>query len=136
MAASGIFDAAQPPLDELAQATGELARLAVIEGDQLIRVTKAQGARSGLRYDPDAGSEVYLAATANGLARLVAMSEERALQLIAHRRPGHGTDRIDGARHPGHAARIDGASRKHAVAKKDYAGVDSCCCPGRLPIAN
>jgi DNA-binding IclR family transcriptional regulator len=83
LAASGITDAAQPMLDDLADATGELARLAVVEGDQLIWVAKAQGARTGLRYDPDTGSDVYLPATANGLALLAAVSEERALQLIA-----------------------------------------------------
>ncbi|MFT3717738.1 IclR family transcriptional regulator [Pseudorhodoferax sp.] len=83
LAASGIVDAAQPLLDDLADVTGELARLAVMEGDQLIWVAKAQGARSGLRYDPDSGADVYLPATANGLALLAAVSEERALQLIA-----------------------------------------------------
>ena len=89
LAASGITDAAQPLLDELAETTGELARLAVVEGDQLIWVAKAQGARTGLRYDPDTGSDVYLPATANGLAWLSAVSEDRALQLIAK----HGMDK-------------------------------------------
>ncbi|SFP01242.1 transcriptional regulator, IclR family [Ectopseudomonas composti] len=83
LAASGITDATQPLLDELAQETGELIRMAVIEGNHLIWVAKAQGARTGLRYDPDAGSDVYLPATANGLAWMAAESEERALELIA-----------------------------------------------------
>lgn len=83
LAATGITDAAQPLLDDLAEACGELVRLAVVEGNQLIWVAKAQGARTGLRYDPDAGLEVYLPATANGLAWLAAVSEERALDLVA-----------------------------------------------------
>ncbi|AVD90132.1 Acetate operon repressor [compost metagenome] len=83
LASSGIIDATQPLLDELAQETGELIRLAVIEENQLIWVAKSQGARSGLRYDPDAGADVYLPATANGLAWLAAEPEERALELIA-----------------------------------------------------
>lgn len=83
LAASGITDTAQPLLDDLADATGELVRLAVVEGEQLIWIAKAQGARTGLRYDPDTGSDVYLPATANGLALLAAVDEERALQLIA-----------------------------------------------------
>lgn len=83
LAASGVVDATQPLLDDLAEATGELARMAVAEGNHLIWVGKAQGAKNGLRYDPDAGSDVYLPATANGLALLAAVSEERALELIA-----------------------------------------------------
>ena len=83
LAASGITDVAQPLLDELADATGELARLAVAEGDQLIWVAKAQGARSGLRYDPDSGADAYLPASASGLAFLAAMDDERALRVIA-----------------------------------------------------
>ncbi|XAH25429.1 IclR family transcriptional regulator [Xylophilus sp. GW821-FHT01B05] len=83
LAATGITDAAQPLLDDLAEASSELVRLAVIEGNQLTWVAKAQGARTGLRYDPDAGLDVYLPATANGLAWLAAVSDERALELIA-----------------------------------------------------
>jgi len=82
-AATGITDAAQPLLDDLAGVSAELVRLAVVEGNQLIWVAKSQGSRSGLRYDPDAGLDVYLPATANGLAWLSAVSEERALELIA-----------------------------------------------------
>jgi DNA-binding IclR family transcriptional regulator len=83
LAASGITEATQPLLDELASETGELVRLAIIEGNQLIWVAKAQGARSGLRYDPDAGADVYLPASSSGLAWLAAVSDDRALELIA-----------------------------------------------------
>lgn len=90
LSASGIADISQPLLDRLAAESGELVRLAVIDGDQLTWVAKAQGARSGLRYDPDAGLVVYLPATANGLAWLSSVSEEKALQLIA----AQGTERL------------------------------------------
>lgn len=90
LSASGITDIAQPLLDRLAADSGELVRLAVVDGDSLVWVAKAQGARSGLRYDPDAGSSVYLPSTANGFAWLAAVSEERALQLIA----AQGLDRL------------------------------------------
>jgi IclR family transcriptional regulator, acetate operon repressor len=83
LAATGITDAAQPLLDDLASACGELVRLAVREGDDLIWVAKSQGARTGLRYDPDTGHEIYLPATANGIAFLAAVDEDRALSLIA-----------------------------------------------------
>jgi IclR family acetate operon transcriptional repressor len=80
---NGITDIAQPILDELAAESGELVRLAVIDGERLTWVAKAQGARHGLRYDPDAGLEVYLAATANGYAWLSCLSDDAALELVA-----------------------------------------------------
>lgn len=83
LAATGITDAAQPLLDDLAEASGELVRLAVAEGDDLIWVAQAQGARTGLRYDPDAGLEIYFPATANGIAYLAAFDEEHALALVS-----------------------------------------------------
>lgn len=83
LAATGITDAAQPLLDDLADSCEELVRLTVVEGNQLIFVAKAQGARRGLRYDPDNGHDIYLPATANGLSWLAAVTEERALELIA-----------------------------------------------------
>lgn len=43
---------------------------------------KAQGTRSGLRYDPDAGAEAKLCCTASGLAWLSCLSNERALELV------------------------------------------------------
>ncbi|RYH16182.1 MAG: MarR family transcriptional regulator, partial [Alcaligenaceae bacterium] len=55
LSSSGIVDIAQPLLDELALASGELVRLAVVDGDDLIFVAKSQGATKGLRYDPDMG---------------------------------------------------------------------------------
>lgn len=83
LSVSGIPDITQPILDRLAGYSGELVRLSVVEGDQLVWVAKAQGAHTGLRYDPDAGAEVYLPATANGYAWLAFVSEERCQQLIA-----------------------------------------------------
>lgn len=83
LAATGISDLAQPLLDDLAQGSGELVRLAVSDGRQLVWVAKAQGARTGLRLDPDAGMQAYLPASATGLAWLAAMGEDEALQWIA-----------------------------------------------------
>jgi IclR family acetate operon transcriptional repressor len=86
MANNGISDAIQPLFEELAQETRELVRLAIIEDTRLICVAKAQGAKTGLRYDPDTSAEANLPASANGLARMEAVSEERALELIATQR--------------------------------------------------
>ncbi|UFN50458.1 IclR family transcriptional regulator [Roseomonas sp. OT10] len=85
LSANGITDIAQPILDALAERAGELVRLAVIDGDRLTWVAKAQGARHGLRYDPDpdAGAEVRLSCTANGHAWLASLTDEAALELVA-----------------------------------------------------
>ena len=82
LGASGITDLVQPILDDLAKRTGELVRLAVIEGDRLTWVAKSLGSRNGLIYSPDAGSDVYLAATANGQAWLACLIEADARRLI------------------------------------------------------
>ncbi|HVR52252.1 MAG TPA: helix-turn-helix domain-containing protein, partial [Pseudorhodoferax sp.] len=50
---SGVVDIAQPVIQRLAQASEELVRLAIVDGERLTLVAKAQGARSGLLYDPD-----------------------------------------------------------------------------------
>ncbi|MBC8718650.1 MULTISPECIES: IclR family transcriptional regulator [Brucella/Ochrobactrum group] len=82
---TGVGDIAQPILDRLAQISGELIRLSVIDGDDLIWVAVAQGATSGLRYDPgqEQGVVVHLASSAGGQAWLSAMSDEEALERVA-----------------------------------------------------
>jgi IclR family transcriptional regulator, acetate operon repressor len=83
MGAAGIVDFAQPVLDRLAHETGEFIRLAVIEGDRLIWVARAQGARRGLRYDPDIDNAARLSCTATGHAWLMTMSDDEALMTVA-----------------------------------------------------
>jgi DNA-binding IclR family transcriptional regulator len=79
----GIVDIAQPIIDRLADLSGELVRLALVDGDRLTFVAKSQGARSGLRYDPDMGIDVQLSCSAGGHAWLMTLNEERATQLVA-----------------------------------------------------
>ncbi len=57
---SGIIDIAQPLLDHLAEVSGELVRLSVADGERLTWVARAQGARQGLRYDPDMGTDAHV----------------------------------------------------------------------------
>src|SRR3954471_10383977 len=83
LGAAGIVDVAQPVLSQLANVSGELVRLALVDGDRLTFVAKAQGARSGLRYDPDMGIDVKLSCSAGGHAWLMTQSEERATELVA-----------------------------------------------------
>jgi DNA-binding IclR family transcriptional regulator len=82
---SGVNDIAQPILDRLAAESGELVRLSVIDGRRLVWVAVAQGATSGLRYDPgrEQGLVVHLASTAGGQAWLATMSDEEALMRVA-----------------------------------------------------
>ncbi len=98
LSASGITDVAQPLLDQLAAETGELVRLAVVDGDALTFVAKAQGARHGLRYDPDMGLSVQLSCSAAGHAWLSTMTDEEALQRVA--RQGFGQPEQFGPKAP------------------------------------
>jgi DNA-binding IclR family transcriptional regulator len=75
-------DIVQPVLDRLAQETGELVRLGVIDGERQTWIAKAQGARTGLRYDPDMGRDAPLFYTASGHAWLACMSDAEALSLV------------------------------------------------------
>ena len=77
-----VTDVVQPILDRLARATREYVRLAVVEGETLTWVGRAQGAVTGLRYDPDMGMEVVLHATATGKAWLSTLPEEEALRIV------------------------------------------------------
>ncbi|MEI4485972.1 IclR family transcriptional regulator [Frigidibacter sp. MR17.14] len=81
---AGVPDISQPILDRLAQRSGELIRLSVIEGDQLTWVGVAQGATGGLRYDPglEQGVKVHLASSAGGQAWLSTMADEDALARV------------------------------------------------------
>lgn len=82
LSASGVVDVAQPALDRLADESGELVRLAVVDGDDLTFVAKAQGARRGLKYDPDMGLSVKLSCSAAGHAWLSTLSDETGLALV------------------------------------------------------
>lgn len=80
--ATGIRDVCHPELRALARDTGELARLAVVDGDTLAWVVEAQGARDGLRYDGNLGRQAVLHATAAGKSWLATMSDEEAARLV------------------------------------------------------
>lgn len=89
---SGIVDVAQPLLDQLAQDSGELVRLGVVDGEELTFVAKAQGATRGLRYDPDMGLSVKLSCSAAGHAWLSTMSDENVLELVSKQGFGEPAD--------------------------------------------
>jgi DNA-binding IclR family transcriptional regulator len=79
---SGIIDIAQPFLNRLAKETEELVRLAILDGDRLTLVAKAQGAKAGLLYDPDMGIDLRLSCSAAGQAWLATLSDQRAIEAV------------------------------------------------------
>lgn len=80
---SGIVDVAQPLLNHLAEVSGELVRLSVVDGERLTWVARAQGARQGLRYDPDMGIDAQLSCSSSGWAWLSTLSDDEGLGLLA-----------------------------------------------------
>lgn len=80
-----MTDVAQPLLEDLARQTGELVRLAVVEDEEMIWVSKAQGATSGIRCDSISGQHVPLHTTAMGKAWLASMPEQHAIDLVTAR---------------------------------------------------
>ena len=75
-------DVAQRSLDRLALDAGEYCRIAVLEGETLVWIARAQGATQGLRYEPAMDREVVLHGTATGKAWLATLPEERALAIV------------------------------------------------------
>ena len=69
-----ILDECQLLLEELAIDVGELVRMTLVSGDNLLWVAKAQGARNTLVIDPVMGKSVALHATATGKVWLASLS--------------------------------------------------------------
>jgi len=89
---AGVIDIAQPMLDRLAEESGELVRLGVLEGEELIFVAKAQGATRGLKYDPDMGLSVKLSCSAAGHALLATMTDKEAIAVVERQGFGRPAD--------------------------------------------
>ncbi|MDP3250650.1 MAG: IclR family transcriptional regulator [Hydrogenophaga sp.] len=79
---SGVVDIAQPVISRLASVTEELVRLAIVDGERLTLVAKAQGAKSGLLYDPDMGIDLRLSCSAAGQAWLMTLPEDVAIEYV------------------------------------------------------
>ncbi|MFX1677092.1 IclR family transcriptional regulator [Paraburkholderia sp. A2WS-5] len=139
LSTSGVFDISQPVLDRLAEASGELARLGVVEDDHITFVGKAQGAKSGLRYDPDMGSNPPLHCTASGQAWLATLPDERAIELVS-KQGGLGPKAQNVPRAPKTIQQflkdLNGArQRGYGMAIETYeAGMTSIAAPVRNPV--
>jgi DNA-binding IclR family transcriptional regulator len=128
---TGIVDIAQPLLDRLAEASGELVRLSVVDGERLTWVARAQGARSGLRYDPDMGMDAKLSCTATGHAWLLTMTDEEALQRVA--RQGFGTPKEYGPNAP---TTVRGLLKfVHAARSRGFSMIDEVFAPSMSAVA-
>jgi len=132
LSSAGIVDIAEPLLERLAQASGELVRLAIVDEDRLTWVAKAQGARqAGLRYDPDMGMDARLSCTASGHAWLMTMSDERALELVS--RQGFGKPAEYGPKAPTTIKALLGFL--HAARVRGCAMIDEVFAPGMAAMA-
>ncbi len=131
--ASGVVDLCQPILNRLAESSGELVRLGVVDVDHLTWVSSSQGARAGLRYDPDQGIDAKLSCTASGHAWLSTLSEDDALTLVS--RQGFGKPSEYGpnaATTPTALLKALRSARKrgYAIAVETYArGLSAICAP-------
>lgn len=128
---SGVVDVAQPLLDRLAQQAGELVRLAVVDGSDLVFVAKAQGATRGLRYDPDMGLSVKLSCSAAGHALLSTLSDEEALERVA--RQGFGKPEDFGPRAPTTMKAL--LAQVRAARRQGYSTIVEVFAPGMTAMA-
>jgi len=128
---AGIVDIAEPLLERLAQKSGELVRLSIVDGDRLTWIAKAQGMRQGLRYDPDMGMDARLSCTASGHAWLLTLSDERALALVTQQ--GFGAPADYGPKAPTTVKALLG--HLHAARVRGYAMIDEVFAPGMSAMA-
>ncbi|KAA9162565.1 IclR family transcriptional regulator [Amycolatopsis acidicola] len=151
LATSTIFELAVPVLAKLANESGQLVRLGLVDGEQLLWVAKAQGARTGLRYEPDPnhGSEIPFGSSASGLAWLSQLSDDEALRLVARQAPddrnpiGHNAPktlaevqaRIDNARAKGWAQVHDSIEEGISAMAAPLIVGDHASVPGVVSIA-
>jgi IclR family transcriptional regulator, acetate operon repressor len=131
LSTSGIVDIAQAALDRLAELSGELVRLAIVDGDRLTWVAKAQGALKGLRYDPDMGMDTTLSCSATGHAWMLTMTDERALELVS--RQGFGQPKQYGPKAPTTVVGL--LAYIHAARERGYATISEVFAPGMTAMA-
>jgi DNA-binding IclR family transcriptional regulator len=132
LSSAGIVDVAGPILTRLAETSGELVRLSIVDEDRLTWVAKSQGTRqAGQRYDPDMGQDVRLSCTSSGHAWLMTMSDERAVALVS--RQGFGPPSAYGPKAPTTIKALQGFL--HAARVRGYAMIDEVFAPGMAAMA-
>jgi DNA-binding IclR family transcriptional regulator len=134
---SGVADIAQPLISRLAETTEELVRLAIVDGERLTLVAKAQGARSGLLYDPDMGIDLCLSCSAAGHAWLMTLPDQDAIEIVI--RQGMGSPKQYGPAAPTSIKALlkmlhDHRKRGFSLIRDVYAeGMSAMAAPVRRP---
>jgi IclR family acetate operon transcriptional repressor len=132
---SRVVDVAQPMLERLAEKSGELVRLAIVDGDRLPWMARAHGACGGLRYDPEMGIDAQLSCTATGHAWLLTLSDDEVAARVQQQ--GLGTPQRFGPNAPATLAELLDAvrqarSRGYALAIETFsAGLSAIAAPVR-----
>lgn len=128
---AGVVDIAQPVINRLAGTTEELVRLAIVDGERLTLVAKAQGAKSGLLYDPDMGIDLRLSCSAAGHAWLMTLDEDQAIALVT--RQGLGDAKRFGPNAPATLKALTKMLAEHR--KRGFAAVQDLYAPGMSALA-
>jgi DNA-binding IclR family transcriptional regulator len=131
LSSSGIVDIAHPVIERVAEVSGELARLSVVDGDRLTWVAKVEGNRKGFRYDPDMGRDARLSCTSSGHAWLMTLSDEQAVALVS--KQGFGSPKDYGPKAPTTVKALLGFL--HAARVRGYAMIDEVFAPGMTAVA-
>ncbi len=80
---SGLLGQCTSILEDLAERTGELVRLSIVENNERITwIYAVVGTRRSLRIDPNFNFEVSLHSHATGKAWLMTLSPERVIELL------------------------------------------------------
>lgn len=128
---SGIVEVAQPILNNLATVSGELVRLALVDQGHLPFVAKAQGASTGLRYDPEMGAEAALYCSSTGLAWLATMPENEAVEHVI--KQGFTLPEQRGERVPKTIGEV--LALVEDARQRGFACVSECWAPGMTSMA-
>jgi DNA-binding IclR family transcriptional regulator len=131
LSGSGIVDIAQPLIERLAESSGELVRLSLVDADRLTWVVKFEGGRKGFRYDPDMGMDARLSCTSSGHAWLQTLSDEQAVALVS--RQGFGSPKDYGPKAPTTVKALLGFL--HAARVRGYSMIDGVFAPGMAAVA-
>jgi IclR family transcriptional regulator, acetate operon repressor len=131
LSGSGIVDIAQPLIERLAETSGELVRLSIVDDDRLTWVAKAEGGRKGFRYDPDMGMDARLSCTSSGHAWMLTMTDEQAIALVS--KQGFGQPKDYGPKAPTTVKALLGYL--HAARVRGYAMIDEVFAPGMAAVA-
>ena len=110
--------------------------MSIVDGDWLTWVARAQGARQGLRYDPDMGTNARFSCSSTGWAWLSTLSDKEAIAKV--KKQGLGKVRDYGPNAPQSIAQLlpmIQATRKRgfSMTEETYAhGLNAISAPVRL----